>query len=158
MSEMSRELDFEHTEAIIKGFTHLANFVILDLPGWPSAVTAAAARLSQFVGLVTAREPLAVRCGQSAVAQLKAWGISGGLVGAIIVGQSNLPLAMELSDIQSQLGCGILRIVPPSPAACSKANKDGVPLVLSQPDNEAAEAYIDIAKLLVDHRGVKMDV
>lgn len=158
MSEMRRELDFEHTEAIIKGFTHLANFVILDLPGWPSAATAAAARLSQFVGVVTAREPLAVRCGHAAVNQLKAWGISGGLVGAIVVGQSGLPLAMEMSDIQSQLGCGILRIVPPTPAACSKANKDGVPLVLSQPDNEAAEAYIDIAKLLVDDRGIKMDV
>lgn len=151
------EPDVEHIEVVIKGLAHVADFVILDLPGWPSMATSAAVRLSQFVAVVTAREPLSVQCGKSAVAQLKSWGISGGLVGAIIIGQSNLLMSMELWDVQSQLGCGILRVVPPAAAACSRANKDGIPLILSQPMNEASEAYLEIANLLADERGVKFE-
>jgi MinD-like ATPase involved in chromosome partitioning or flagellar assembly/CheY-like chemotaxis protein len=155
--EAGWELDAEHTEITVKGLARLADFVILDLSSRPSMTVEAAACWSQFVGVVTAREPLAVRCGQSAVDQLKFWGVSGGLVGAVIIGQNHLPLSMEFGDIQSQLGCGILRVVPPAAAACSKASQDGIPLVLSQPMNEAAEAYVAIAGLLSDERGVKFE-
>jgi MinD-like ATPase involved in chromosome partitioning or flagellar assembly len=151
------ELDAEHAEAVIKCLARLADLVILDLAGWPSAAMAAAARLSQFVAVVTAREPLAVKCAQSAVAQLKSSGISGGLLGAIVIGQSDLSMSMEFSAIQAQIGCRVLRLVPPSATACSKASEDGIPLVLSQPMNEATEAYLDIARLLGDERGVKFE-
>lgn len=151
------EPDAEHTEAVVKNLAKLADFVVLDLPGRPSAATAVGARLSQFVGVVIAREPMAVRCGQSVVDQLKSWGVSGGMMGAVVIGQSNLPLSMELWDIQSKLGCGILRVVPPAEAACSKAGRDGVPLILSQPMNEASEAYLEIAHLLADERGVRFE-
>jgi MinD-like ATPase involved in chromosome partitioning or flagellar assembly/ActR/RegA family two-component response regulator len=151
------EPDAEHAEAVIKGLARLADFVILDLAGWPSSAMATAARLSQFVAVVTAREPLAVKCGQSAVAQLKSGGISGGLLGAIVIGQSDLATSMEFSDIQEQMGCGILRLIPPAATACSKAAAQGVPLVLSQPMNEATEAYLEIANLLMDDRAAKFE-
>ncbi len=151
------ELDAEHAEAVIQGLARLADFVILDLAGWPSSAMATATRLSQFVAVVTARELLAVKCGQSVVAQLKSCGIGGGLVGAIVIGQSNLSNSMGFSDIQTQMGCGILRLVPPAATACNKAAEDGIPLVLSQPMNVAAEAYLEIANLLADDRGVKFE-
>lgn len=152
-----RELDADRTKAAIKALACLADFVILDLPGWPSPVAATAARLSQYVSLVIERDAVAVNCGQAAVAQLKSWGVGGGLVGAIIVGRSNIPMSMGLATIREQLGCGILRIVPSAAEACSNAHTEGRPLVLSEPQNDAAEAYFDIAKRLADERGVKIE-
>lgn len=156
-ADRAAELDAERTDTIIKGLARMAEFVILDLPSWPSAVTATATLQSEYVALVTEREPLAVRCGQAAVAQLKAWGVSERRVGAVVVGRSTLPLAMDLPTIRSLLGCGILRIVPPAGAACYKAYVDRLPLVLAQPDNEAAEVYLDIARTLADARGLRTE-
>jgi MinD-like ATPase involved in chromosome partitioning or flagellar assembly/DNA-binding NarL/FixJ family response regulator len=151
-----RELDADRTKAVIKGLARLADFVILDLPGWPSAAVSVAARLSQYVGLVLEREPVAVHCAQAAVAQLTTWGVGGGLVGAIIVGRSNLAVSMGLAAIRSQLGCGILRMIPPAADACCKAHQDGRPLVLSQPNDDAAQAYVETARLVADDRGVRI--
>lgn len=156
-AERAVGLDAERTDTIVKGLARMAEFVILDLPSWPSAVTATAALQSEYVALVTEREPLAVRYGQAAVAQLKAWGVSERRIGAVVVGRSTLPLAMDLPTIRSLLGCGILRIVPPAAAACYKAYVDRTPLVLSQPDNEAAEVYLDIARTLADARGLRTE-
>jgi len=156
-AERAVGLDAERTDTIVKGLARMAEFVILDLPSWPSAVTATAALQSEYVALVTEREPLAVRHGQAAVAQLKAWGVNERRIGAVVVGRSTLPLAMDLPTIRSLLGCGILRIVPPAAAACYKAYVDRTPLVLSQPDNEAAEVYLDIARTIADARGLRTE-
>lgn len=151
------DLDAKHIQAVIQGLAQLADVVILDLPAWPSPAMAVAARLSQFVTVVASRELLSLKCGQSVVAQLRACGVSNELIGAVVIGQSDLSKAMDSSEIQSQMGCGILRLVPPAAAACSQASEDGVPLVLSQPMHEATEAYLEIAKLLDADRCVKFD-
>ncbi len=151
------ELDAERTETVVQGLARLADFVVLDLGGWPSSAMTVAACLSQFVAVVTAREYLSVRCGQSVIDQLKTCGVSGGLMGSVVIGQTSLSSSVGISEIQSQMGCGILRLVPPAATACNKANEDGVPLVLSQPMNEASEAYAEIATLLADDRGVKLE-
>lgn len=157
-SEGSEEpLGAEQTEAIVSGLSRLADFVVLDLPAWPSVATATAARRSHYVSLVTEREPLAVRCGQAVVSQLRAWGVNEGLIGATVVGRGSLPLAMDLPTIRSLLGCNILRIVPPSEVGCHKAYVDRAPLVLSQPNNEAAEVYIDLARSLATDKVVGID-
>lgn len=156
-AERVAELDAERADLIIKGLARMAEFVILDLPSWPSAVTATAALQSEYVALVTEREPLAVRCGQAAVTQLKDWGVEERRIGAVVVGRSTLPLAMDLPTIRSLIGCGILRIVPLAAGACYKAYVDRVPLVLSQPDNEAAEVYLDIARTLAESRGFRTE-
>lgn len=151
------ELDAKQAEAIIRELSRLADIVILDLPNWPATTTMIAARLSHYVGLVTAREPLAVRCGQAAVAALHGCGVSGGLVGAIVVGQSELPLSMDTATIRAMLGCDLLGVVPPAAAACHKAYVDAVPLVLSHPEDVTAEAYRSIAKTLTDRRGIQVE-
>lgn len=156
-NKKSGELSAEQAESVIQGLAQLADFVILDLAGWPTPVMTTTVRLSQFVAIVTARELLSVKCGQAVVGQLKAYGISGGQMGAIVIGQSHLTKSMDYSDIQTQMGCGILRLVPPSATACTKASEDGIPLVISQPMNEAAEAYLEIARILGDERGVKLE-
>ncbi len=155
--EIRSELDADQVEKIVKALSQLADFVILDLPGWPTIASSTATCLSHYVTLVTLREPLAIRCGQAAVKQMKAWGVKSPLIGAVIVGQSNVPLSMELSAVRSLIDCPILRLIPPSAAACYKAYIDRVPLVLAQPDNEASEAYLEIAEMLTDERGVRAE-
>ena len=155
--ETCPELDADRAEAVIKGLASLADFVILDLPAWASPVAASAVRLSQSVALVTEREPVAVRCAQAAVETLRSWGVGGGVLGAIIVSRNNLPLSMDIATIRTQLGCEILRIVPSAAAACCLADAAGVPLLLSQPQNDAAMAYVDIAHAVAADRGVRFD-
>lgn len=151
------ELEADHAEAVIQSLAALADYVILDLGGGPSSAMAAATRRSHFVAVVTAREHLAVKCGQSVVAQLKSSGIGGGRIGAIVIGQNNLLNSMGFHEIQTQMDCGIVRRVPPAATACNKASEDGIPLLISQPINEAAEAYAEIARRLADERGVKFE-
>lgn len=155
--ETSAELDADRAVAIINGLARLADFVILDLPAWPSPAAASAVRLSQYVALVTEREPIAVRCAQAAVAQLQSWGVGGGQVGAIVVSRNNLPLSMDLTAIRAQLGCEILRVVPSAAAACCLADAAGMPLLLSQPQNDAAVAYVDIARAVAGEQGVRFE-
>jgi len=155
--ETCPDLDADRVVAVIKGLASLADFVILDLPGWPSPAAASAVRLSQYVALVTEREPVAVRCAQAAVATLRSWGVGGGVLGAIIVSRNNLPLSMDIATIRTQLDCEILRVVPSAAAACCLADAAGVPLLLWQPHNDAAVAYVDIAHVVAADRGVKFD-
>ncbi len=145
-------LDAERTSALISNLTSLADCVVLDLPCWSSPAAASAARLSQYVGVVIEREELSVHCGQTLVAQLEAWGIGGGQVGAIVVGRSNLAVSLDLGYVQSRIGCPIIRVVPLEGEACCRAHREGNPLVLLQPANEAAKAYVDIANLVADDR------
>ena len=61
-----------------------------------------------------------------------------------------LPLPIGLTEIESQLGCGIVGVIPPAPEDCLIANKSGTPLVLSEPDTLAAVALADIANRVAE--------
>jgi MinD-like ATPase involved in chromosome partitioning or flagellar assembly len=146
------EIDPRQAEAIVKGLSQLAEFVILDLPSQPSAATRAVVGLCQFAAVVSEREPGSVRAGKAVVKQLEAWGARGNLVGgivrigAIIVNRVIFPINMlNLAEIQSQMGCEIVAVIPSAASENVRALTDGVPLVLLQPDSDIALTFGEIA-------------
>lgn len=129
----------------------MADYVVLDLASQASAANRAAVELCDFIGLVTQREPVSVRCGAAVATRLRSWGVSSSILGSIVVHQT-VPVPLELAAIQSQLGCRIIRVVPWEPVACVRAADEGTPLVRSQPNHDVAVALSDIADILTEDR------
>ncbi len=150
-----KEIAPEQADAIIRGLSHMAEFVVLDLPSQPSAATQAAASLCHFAAVVTEREPSSVLAGKVAVKLLHTWGIKGNLVGgvvlvgSIVVNRTIYPnYSMGSAEIRSEMGCEIVGIVPSGATENLRALTEGVPLVLLQPDSDIALSSIEIANRL----------
>lgn len=142
-----KEIEPDQAEAVIKGLAGMADYTIIDLPCHPSAASQAAIRHCDFVVLVVEPEPTCVMAGKVTLELLESWGVSGGLVGAVVFNRTGL--AMKLREIKSRLGCEIVGVVPPAVQACMAALEWGAPLVLYQPDNTAAVNLTEIANKLV---------
>lgn len=141
-----KPIDSRHSEAVLKGLLGMAEYVVLDLPDQPSEATQTAVELCDFVVVVTEREPAAIQAGNRVVRFLEAWGIKGMNVGAIVVTRTVFPNTLKVDEVQSGLGCPIVGLIPPEPAACLKAVNVGIPMVIVQRDNDAARNLAEIAK------------
>lgn len=119
-----KEIAPEQAEALVTALSQMSEFVFLDLPNQPSPATQAAVRHCDFVAVVTEREPASVAAGKVTVNQLQAWGVGGGLVGAIVVNRAVFPISMEFAEIQSVMGCPIVCIVPWAATACLCLKRD----------------------------------
>ena len=150
-----REIDPQKLEAIIKGLSQLAEFVILDLPTQPSDATRAAVSLCHYAAVVTEREPVSIWAGKIVVKQLQAWGAegnqAGGIVrlGSIIVNRTIYSnYSMSFVEIQAEMGCELIGIVPFAAMENVKAQTEGVPLVFLNPEHDTALMFMEIASRL----------
>jgi MinD-like ATPase involved in chromosome partitioning or flagellar assembly/ActR/RegA family two-component response regulator len=143
-----REIEPDQAEAVIKGLTGMADCVIIDLPRHLSSANQVAIRHCDFIALVVVPEPTCVMSGKVTLELLRSWGMSGGLVGSVVVNRTLLAKAMKLREIKSRLGCEIVGVVPPAAEACMAAQERGVPLALHQPHSTAAVNLTEIANRL----------
>jgi MinD-like ATPase involved in chromosome partitioning or flagellar assembly/CheY-like chemotaxis protein len=144
-----KEIEPGQAEAVIKGLAGMADYTIIDLPCHPSSANQAAIRHCDSVTLVVVPEPVCVMSGEVTLELLRSWGVSGGLVGAVVVNRTLLAKAMKLLEIRSRLGCEIVGVVPPAAEACIAAQERGVPLVIYQPESTAAVNLAEISNRLV---------
>ncbi|MGA9348778.1 MAG: response regulator [Anaerolineae bacterium] len=144
-----KEIEPDQAKAVIEGLAGMADYVIIDLPCHPSSANQAAIRRCDSVALVVVPEPACVMSGKVTLELLRSWGVSGGLVGAVVVNRTLFARTMKLPEIRSRLGCEIVGVVPPAAEACIAAQERGVPLVLYQPDSTAAVNLTEIANRLV---------
>ena len=142
------EIDPLRAAALIEMLAGLANYVILDLPGYPSEAFGSAIRLCNYVVLVSEREQFSVRVGKTLLELFKSWGLGDANIGAVITNRIVLPISMKLENIKTHLNCDILGLVPYSVEACSMSQISGQPIALFQPSNIAAVALIDLANRL----------
>ena len=142
------EIDPLRAAALIQMLAGLANYVILDLPGYPSEAFASAIRLCNYVVLVSEREQFSVRIGKTLLELFKSWGLGDANIGAVITNRIVLPISMKLENIKTHLNCDILGSVPYSVEACSMSQISGQPIALFQPNNIAAVALIELANRL----------
>ena len=142
------EIDPLRAAALIQMLAGLANYVILDLPNYPSEAFSTAIRLCNYVVLVSEREQFSVRAGKALLELLKSYGLGDANIGAVITNRIVLPISMKLEDIKTHLNCDILGAVPYSEEACSMSQIAGQPIALFQPNNIAAVALIALANRL----------
>lgn len=137
--------------ALVKSLANLADYTILDLPSLPLPTNQAALRQCDLIAIVLEPEPTAVKSGKIMLDLLNTWGLTGKLVGAIVVNQALSGSPMKLSDIGSGLGCKIVKVIPPAAEICMKALEVGAPIVLSQSNHVVATALTELAdRLIVD--------
>lgn len=146
--EMFKTIEPDQAEAVIKGVASLADTVVLDLPNLPSSANRAATRLCHFVTLVVGQEPDALISAQVKLELLKSWGVHGSMVGIVIVNRAPAAGSITLSEIRSQFDCEIVGVVPPAIDACIVAQRQGVPLVVSQPKGATAVSLTEITQKL----------
>jgi two-component system NtrC family response regulator len=142
------EIDPLRAAALIQMLAGLANYVILDLPGYPSEAFASAIHLCNYVVLVSEREQFSVRAGKTLLELFKSWGLGDANIGAVITNRIVLPISMNLENIKTHLNCDILGSVPYSVEACSMSQISGQPITIFQPNNFAAVALIALANIL----------
>ncbi len=144
--EMFRTIEPDQAEVIIKGVASLADKVVLDLPNQASLANWTATRLCDFVTLVVGQEPDALIAAHIQLEMLKSWGVHGSMVGIVIVNRAPAAANITLGEIRSQFDCEIIGVVPPAIDACMLAQRQGVPLVVAQPNGVTAGSLTDLAQ------------
>jgi pilus assembly protein CpaE len=141
------EISAERAEAVVKDLGDLAQCVVLDLPPHPSEANRAAIRISDFVGLVTEREPSSLFAAEAALERLRGYAPQAP-VGVVVVNRVPLSNPVGLPDIAVQLGQPVVGVVPPAADGCMLAQKIGKPLVVVQPESLFAGSLTDLARRL----------
>ncbi len=133
-------------ETIINIIASMVDYVILDLPCYPSDANQAAIRRCDLVALVVEPESTALATGIIAVEQMRSWGLHGDRVGVIVVNRTALPAPIKLDQFRAGLGCEVIGVIPTGSEVISAAQRAGLPVVLYRPDSDTSRAFIEITK------------
>ena len=125
-----------------------ADFIVLDLPSYPSEASQVAIQRSNFIGLVIEPEPICLLTAKATRELLKSWGVNESQVGLVMVVKQAFSVPIRMDEFSTSLGSEIIGIIPPSPDAFNHANKKREPLVISNPECISAEALRKIAHKL----------
>ena len=143
-----QEATAEQVGTVIEGLAPLADYVLLDLPSIPSPATETALRFCEHVFLLLKPEPASIAAGRAMLGTLRSWGIGLGVVEGVVVNHVPLAVGVNASAIADELGCEVVGIIPPSADALVAAQKQGRPLMVTQPQNPANERFRELASRL----------
>lgn len=143
-----QEATAEQVGTVIEGLASLADYVLLDLPSIPSPATETALRFCEHVVLLLKPEPTSIAAGRKLLSTLRSWGIGMGVVEAAIVNHAPLAVGVNATDITNELGCEVVGIIPPAADALVTAQKQGRPLMVTQPRNPANARFAQLASRL----------
>jgi pilus assembly protein CpaE len=135
----------EQADAVLDGLSRLADYVVVDLPAYPSPANRAATRHCEVVTLVLEPVLSCVKAAQVTLDLLKTWGVGGGVVHGVVVNRVGWSTPLSADEITAQLGCEVLGSVPPAAEACLAAERMSVPLVAAQPESVASGNLRELA-------------
>jgi len=138
------ELTPELAGTIVAALAGMADHVVMDVPANPSDAECEALRRAWHVFLVTDPEPASVNSTRVTIDVLRTAGVTGQLVGAIVINRSPLPNAPLHDQLKADLGLDIIGVVPPAAEACLAAQRTLIPAVLGQPDSVYAVTLAEL--------------
>lgn len=139
-------LDPDWTNALVRQLSRMADFVLLDLPNDLSPSTQAALEACDLILLVLGPEADSLAAGKRTIDALNTWGIRRGVVEAVLVNQAPLAMGINVVQIETDLGCDVVGVIPPAADACAAANRQGRPLLVVQPNNPVADKINELAE------------
>ena len=148
--EYFKELDWTKIVAVLEMLATLVKYVILDLTGQATAANQAAAKHCDFIIVVVDRTPSCVAAGKLMVDLLVSWGVIPVRIGVMVVNRQPMPIAMDIAETLSIMGCPLMGVVPSSTDACSEAFRRGSLMVLNDPQDPASSALSEIANRLAE--------
>jgi MinD-like ATPase involved in chromosome partitioning or flagellar assembly len=142
----SREITPQHLERIINVLASMVDYVILDIPCFPSGANQAAIQSCDMVAIVI--EPLssAMVSGNIAVEQMRSLGVQGRCLGVIVVNRAPYVTPIKLDLIGAQLGTEVIGVIPSASDIFISAQQAGLPAVIFRPACDASRAFIEITK------------
>lgn len=100
------------------------------------------------VFMVLEPEPASIRSAEVALDALRTAGVTGQLMGAVIVNRAAVPVGPNLDEVGSTLGLEIHAVIPPAAEPCAAAQRSGTPVVLAQPESVYAVSIGEAADRL----------
>ena len=148
-----REIEAEPVEKIIKMMATMADYIILDLPCFPSRANQAVIHCCELIALVL--EPLAgsLVSGSLVVEQLRLWGVQGRSLGIIVVIRAPYVTPIKLDLIGAQLGTDVIGVIPSAMDVFISAQQAGLPAVIFRPACDASRGYTEITKKISSVEG-----
>lgn len=148
-----RNIESQQLENIISTLTSMVDYIILDLPCYPSATNQTALRRCDFVVLIIEPESAALASGSIALEQLKLWGVYGNRVGVVVVNRASLTIPIKLDQMRTTLGYDIIGVIPTAAEAMITSQQVGLPIFLYQPVSDISKAFIEITKRVSERIG-----
>jgi MinD-like ATPase involved in chromosome partitioning or flagellar assembly/CheY-like chemotaxis protein len=142
------EIEPERAKTIIQSLAGLAEYVVVDLPASLSEANRVVLEHSTSMVLVVERDPVCVRSAALMARGIETWNAAPRPVGAVIVNRSAFGRPMPLAEIDTLLGCKVLRVIPPAADLCLSALSSGVPVVVLDPDSLVAGSLKDLSEIL----------
>lgn len=140
----------EQAEQLVEGLARLAEIVVIDFANDFSSAMEAALRRCDHVVLVTRPEEDSLIAGRKVLELIGKWGIRRGVVNAVIVNHVQLAVGLNVDHAQEELGCQIIGVIPPAADACAMVHRQGRPLLLAQPNNQAANRIKQVTDRLLE--------
>ncbi|MGI5819056.1 MAG: AAA family ATPase [Armatimonadota bacterium] len=146
------EISPEQAVAIVDACCNMSDHTIVDVPAYHSEAGTEVMRRAWRVFLVLEPEPASIRCAQVTLDRLRMAGVTGQLLGAVLVNRAAVPVGPNLDDVSERLGIEIHAVIPPAAEACAAAQRSGTPAVLAQPDSVYAVSMGEAADRLTAPR------
>ena len=156
-SDEFADIDPEHAAAITEQMARMADFVVVDLPCYPSPGARAVSEHSDFLVLVVEKEPSALSAAKVQVETLRSWGLGMDRIGVVFVSRAAYTAMMSLREMGKEIGCGIVGAVLQATEAGIDAMRSGVPLVIHDADHMASTNIVQLADRLARDRITHMD-
>jgi len=153
-TEEFQELEPPQAEAVVKGLATIADYVIVDMPAYPSSANAAIIPHCDHMVLVVGRDPISIESGRRTLGLLAAWGARPASAVAVLVNRTPLTTPVDTVEIGAQLKCDVLVVIPNALDACLRARKLGLSLVAADPGLPASARFMQLAEWLVAQRSL----
>jgi septum site-determining protein MinD len=144
-----RRVDEEKLSSIINEISQYGDIVLLDTPPGADSGTLAAIHSSTEVLVVTMAEPAAVTDALKLIL-ISERRLGVDILGAVVNMYKGMKQEMKRSEVQKILQVPILSVIPEDPAVRA-ASIEGVPVIVKNPNSDAAMAF---RKLAADVAGV----
>jgi len=148
--EARQEVDIspEQAAAIVDATSEMSDHTILDIPAYPSEAGREAMRRAWRVFIVLEPEPASMRAAEVTLDSLRTAGVTGQLMGAVVVNRAAVPVGPNLDELGQRLNVEIHAVIPPAAEPCAAAQRSGNPVVLSQPESVYAVSIGEAADRL----------
>ena len=148
--ERARELTIEQTEAILTHLESMAEAIVLDLGSDFSPATLEAVKACHLVALVLEGDAIALSLARDAIGRLDQHGVRGSRLGLVMVNRSRSVATYTRTQIEEQFGRQLLALITPAPEISSQANREGKPILISQPDTPVAMQFRQLSAQVIE--------
>ncbi len=134
------ELNPDVTAGVLRAAAGLAAFVVVDFAATPGLAHRACARLCDPLLLVLDRDPAGVAAAKGLAPLMETWGLEKSSLAAILVTKNPMSGYVSTAQVSSDLGLPVAAVIPPAAEALDIAWRQGLPLVVWDPEGLAAES------------------